>query len=403
MKKQNIIWIRTIAIMGMFIMFISGCKKDPVTTTTTTGQNIVISTNPVTNISSTSVTCGGFISSDGGNTIIQRGVCWSKNNINPTVNDSLTDDGTMAGNFASQITNLSSNTTYYVRAYAINSKGTAYGSSVSFTTTNVSMNPTISFQSGMTSLVFNGTNSINLNVTLSAPSLIQSVSLQGPSLTGTGTTTLSITNKMGTSGTDNAYNQTSAVYLFNVSTSDLALAAVNHNTGFTYTFTVNDQLGNSATGTFTVTISTTNTPLAYENTSGVIWNLVGPYQGAWDLGTNVGVSSSGAESTKDMKNTSTVASGWVNAWTTGTGNGTLYVKTSVFDYNNATLESATSAYAAGTAVSTVTNPATNDIYIAKLRGGTNYAVIKITNIVVTPSDNLDKIEFSYKKQTSSSN
>lgn len=402
MKKQNIIWICTIVTMGMFIMFTSGCKKDPVTTTTTTGQNIVISTNPVTNISSSSVTCGGFISSDGGNTIIQRGVCWSKNNVNPTVNDSLTDDGTMAGNFVSQITNLNSNTTYHVRAYAVNSKGTAYGSTVTFTTTNTTALPTISFQNGVTSLVFNGTNSINLNVTFSAPSLIQSISLQQPNLSGTGTTTTNITNKMGTSGTDNAYNQTSAVYLFNVSTSDLTLAAVNHTTGFTYTFTVNDQQGNSATGTFTVTISTSNTPLAYENTAGVIWNLVGPYQGAWDLGINAGVSSSGAESSKDMKNTSNVTLGWINEWTTGTGNSTLYVKANVFDYNNATVESATSAYAAGTAVSTVTNPATNDIYIAKLRGGSNYAVVKITNVVVTASDNLDKIEFSYKKLTSSS-
>lgn len=381
-------------------MFTSGCKKDPVTTTTTTGQSIVISTNPVTNISSSAVTCGGFISSDGGNTIIQRGVCWSKINTTPTVNDSITDNGTLAGNFVSQITNLSSNTTYYIRAYAINSKGTAYGSVVSFTTTNVAMNPTINFQGGITSLVFNGTNSINLNVTFSAPSLIQSISLLQPS--SSGTTTTNITNKMGVSGSDNAYNQTSAVYLFQVSSSDLTLAFLNHTT-LTYTFTLIDQPGSSVTGTFTVTNASSNTPLAYENTSGVIWNLVGPYLGAWDLGTNVGISSSGAESTKDMKNTSTVALGWVNAWTTGTGNGTLYVKANVFDYNNATVESATSAYVAGTAVSTVTNPATNDIYIAKLRGGTNYAVIKITNIVVTPSDNLDKIEFSYKKQTNGSN
>jgi hypothetical protein len=116
--------------------------------------------------------------------------------------------------------------------------------------------PTISFQNGTTSLVFNGTNSISVNVSFAAEGQIESVTLSGPSLTGTGTTTSTITDKMGTSGTDNAKNETSSTYIFNVSSTDLGLALINHTSGFTYTFTLTDQQGSSTTGTFTVTIPT---------------------------------------------------------------------------------------------------------------------------------------------------
>jgi uncharacterized protein (TIGR02145 family) len=60
-------------------------------------------------------------------------VCWSTNQT-PTISDNKTTDGTGAGNFVSSISGLTANTTYYVRAYATNSNGTAYGSVMSFTT-----------------------------------------------------------------------------------------------------------------------------------------------------------------------------------------------------------------------------------------------------------------------------
>lgn len=112
--------------------------------------------------------------------------------------------------------------------------------------------PTVSFQGGVTSMVFTGTNSIDINVTFAAEGKIESVTLQGPSLTSSGTTTTTITSKMGTSGTDNANGETSATYLFKVTATDLALAFVNHTT-LTYTFTITDQESSSTTGTFTVT------------------------------------------------------------------------------------------------------------------------------------------------------
>ncbi|MCP4105702.1 MAG: hypothetical protein GY749_09215 [Desulfobacteraceae bacterium] len=76
---------------------------------------------------------GGNILSDGGVPITARGVCWSVSE-NPTVNGARTEDGTGAGVFFSEITELNAGTTYYVRAYATNGIGTAYGQQVSFIT-----------------------------------------------------------------------------------------------------------------------------------------------------------------------------------------------------------------------------------------------------------------------------
>ena len=92
-----------------------------------------VSTGTITNITETSAKCGGYISSDGGATITVRGICWSTSH-NPTINDSKTIDGTGTGNFISNITGLTVEITYYVRAYATNSVGTAYGDEKQFTT-----------------------------------------------------------------------------------------------------------------------------------------------------------------------------------------------------------------------------------------------------------------------------
>jgi uncharacterized protein (TIGR02145 family) len=99
-----------------------------------TGMTLpTISTTNVTSITAVAASSGGVISSDGGSAITGRGVCWSTN-INPTLSDNQTFDGTGTGTFISSITGLSRNTSYYVRAFATNSEGTAYGPNQSFTT-----------------------------------------------------------------------------------------------------------------------------------------------------------------------------------------------------------------------------------------------------------------------------
>lgn len=91
-----------------------------------------VTTSSVSNISETTATCGGNVSSDGGATVYARGVCWSTSQ-NPTVSDSHTTNGNGTGSFTSSLTGLTEGTTYYVRAYATNGAGTAYGNQVIFT------------------------------------------------------------------------------------------------------------------------------------------------------------------------------------------------------------------------------------------------------------------------------
>ena len=100
-----------------------------------------VNTSAVTNISQNTATCGGNVTSDGGATVTARGVCWSTSQ-NPTVNGNHTTNGTGTGSFTSNITGLSMNTTYYVRAYATNSAGTSYGEQKTFTTSGSGM-PTV--------------------------------------------------------------------------------------------------------------------------------------------------------------------------------------------------------------------------------------------------------------------
>ena len=94
---------------------------------------ITVTTASVTGITLSTATCGGTVSDDGGNTVTARGVCWSTSQ-NPTIADNHTIDGSGSGSFTSNLTGLISNTTYYVRAYATTSVGTAYGEEVDFTT-----------------------------------------------------------------------------------------------------------------------------------------------------------------------------------------------------------------------------------------------------------------------------
>ena len=95
----------------------------------------VTGSTATSNISYTTANSGGTITNDGGAAITVRGVCWSTSS-NPTIALSTkTIDGSGTGSFTSTITGLVGATTYYVRAYATNSEGTAYGNQVVFTTT----------------------------------------------------------------------------------------------------------------------------------------------------------------------------------------------------------------------------------------------------------------------------
>ena len=102
--------------------------------TTASGLPTLTTVQPTA--TSINVSSGGNISSDGGYAITARGLCYSTNNSEPTLSDAYTTNGTGSGSFTSVVTNVSVNTTYYVRAYATNSIGTGYGDVYSVTTGN---------------------------------------------------------------------------------------------------------------------------------------------------------------------------------------------------------------------------------------------------------------------------
>ena len=93
----------------------------------------VISTTPISNLTSTTIESGGTITDNGGSQIISNGVCYGKTE-NPTIQDSFTEDENVRNTFTSLISNLDENTVYYLRAYAKNEKGISYGNEISFKT-----------------------------------------------------------------------------------------------------------------------------------------------------------------------------------------------------------------------------------------------------------------------------
>jgi len=97
----------------------------------------VITTNAISGITQTAAVSGGNISNDGGAAVTARGVVWSTSSSPTIALNTKTVNGAGTGSFSSNITGLSTNTTYYVRAYATNSVGTAYGNEQTFNTPQV--------------------------------------------------------------------------------------------------------------------------------------------------------------------------------------------------------------------------------------------------------------------------
>lgn len=112
----------------------TGYSEDGTFTTQGATTTPTVTTTAPSSITQTTASSGGEVTSDGGAVVTSRGVVWDTS-VDPTIALSTkTSDGTGTGSFVSSITGLTCNTTYYVRAYATNSVGTAYGANESFTT-----------------------------------------------------------------------------------------------------------------------------------------------------------------------------------------------------------------------------------------------------------------------------
>ena len=109
------------------------CLLDDAGVSDSIAVNPIVSTKAISYVSPTSAYCGGMVSASGGTNVTTRGICWSTT-PNPTMSDNHISDSSGLGGFTYNITGLSANTTYYVRAYATNCTGTSYGEQRSFTT-----------------------------------------------------------------------------------------------------------------------------------------------------------------------------------------------------------------------------------------------------------------------------
>jgi uncharacterized protein (TIGR02145 family) len=134
MKKKITILIYPFCIICVLLLIASSCAKDEKISDPAVP---VLTTIIVSNISQTTATSGGNVTSQGSSSVADRGICWSATQM-PSISDTHTSDGSGTGSFSSNLSLLTTNTTYYVRAYATNSAGTGYGNQESFTTQQIS-------------------------------------------------------------------------------------------------------------------------------------------------------------------------------------------------------------------------------------------------------------------------
>ena len=127
---KNIFRISSVTLLILSIFLINSCKKDKPALP-------IITTTVVTEISQTIATSGGNVINEGGAPLVSMGVCWNTS-ANPTITNNKTTETGRLGTFTSNITLLTPNTIYYVRAYATNIAGTGYGVPMSFTTLSTS-------------------------------------------------------------------------------------------------------------------------------------------------------------------------------------------------------------------------------------------------------------------------
>jgi len=217
-----------------------------------------LTTSSITSITSTTAASGGNISSDGGGTITARGVCWSTS-ANPTIALSTkTSNGTGTGTFTSNITGLSGNTTYHVRAYATNSAGTAYGNDLVFTTPPNIVLPTVT--TGTTTATSSTTATSGGNVTSDGGA---AVTARGVCWSTSANPTVALstktTNETGTGSFTSSITGLSPNTTYHVRAYATNSAGTAYGNDLTFTTPPNITLPTVTTGTTNATSSTTAT------------------------------------------------------------------------------------------------------------------------------------------------
>lgn len=170
---------------------------------------------------------------------------------------------------------------------------------------------------------------------------------------------------------------------------------------YSLVYTVTDAGGATVSATVAFTVGGGSTGTATTEKTGNVYNVNGPNKGAYDLISDAGVSASSANTTKDLKDIT--AAGVTFDGALSSGNGATFVKAaSSFDYANATVESITAAFAAGTALTSIPAPSVGDVYLVKTARGTTTSYIALKFTVVhaestSSSANDGYVTFTYRK------
>lgn len=121
--------------MLVIVTIIASCSKDDAPAPIP--KVLVVTTDTPSGVTATDAKLGGNVVTDGGSAVTSRGICVSLT-INPTIddpdNDIIAEMGTGVGAFSDTFTDLPSNITAHVRAFATNATGTVYGENKTFTT-----------------------------------------------------------------------------------------------------------------------------------------------------------------------------------------------------------------------------------------------------------------------------
>lgn len=128
MKTSCLLSVSPFVFIVILNMFFLGCKEqeDP-------KQLPVVKTTSIGNVSTTSVSLGGIITNDGGDAISEQGVCWNKI-PSADVNNQKTMDASGENTFEVTVEMLEPETQYYLKAFATNSVGIAYGNEIGIKT-----------------------------------------------------------------------------------------------------------------------------------------------------------------------------------------------------------------------------------------------------------------------------
>ena len=103
-------------VMTMLCALLLACKPE--------AEKPTVVTTSVEDVTETTAKVVGQVTADGGADVTERGVCWNTES-NPEITNNRIVEGTGLGTFTAELTDLESNTTYYVRAYATNEKAQA--------------------------------------------------------------------------------------------------------------------------------------------------------------------------------------------------------------------------------------------------------------------------------------